>query len=130
MVRLRLRRMGARKAPTYRVVAADSTSPRDGRFLEVLGHYNPRTEPATIVIDEEKALKWLRNGAQASETVEKLLRQAGIWEQFKPGDAPRTWAPKAEPKTEAKAEPKAEPKAEAPSAKAEEPAAEEAAADA
>lgn len=95
MVKIRLRRTGAHKQPSYRVVAADSHSPRDGRFLETLGHYNPLTEPATIVIDEEKTLKWLRQGAQPTDTAERLLRLAGIWEKFKPGDEPRVYAEKA-----------------------------------
>ncbi|MCL6649244.1 MAG: 30S ribosomal protein S16 [Chloroflexi bacterium] len=82
MIRLRLRRMGAKKRPTYRVVAAHSTAPRDGAFLEIIGHYNPRTELSTIVIDEEKALRWLRNGAQPSERVAKLLKIVGVTEKF------------------------------------------------
>ncbi|WP_040948627.1 30S ribosomal protein S16, partial [Gorillibacterium massiliense] len=68
-VRIRLKRMGAHKAPFYRVVVADSRSPRDGRFIEEIGTYNPLTKPATVTLDEEKALKWLQNGAQASDTV-------------------------------------------------------------
>jgi small subunit ribosomal protein S16 len=78
MVRLRLRRMGSKKKPTYRVVAADARSPRDGRFIETIGHYNPRTEPSTIVIDKEKAIRWLRNGAQPTDRVAKLLAIVGI----------------------------------------------------
>jgi small subunit ribosomal protein S16 len=77
-VKIRLRRMGAKKSPFYRVVVADSRSPRDGRFIDELGYYNPLTEPATVKIDEEKALKWLGNGAQPSDVVRKLFRQAGI----------------------------------------------------
>ena len=84
-VKLRLMRMGKTKQPTYRIVASDSRSPRDGRFIEIVGTYEPRQEPSRIVIDDEKALKWLRNGAQPSETVEKLLKINGTWEQFKPG---------------------------------------------
>jgi len=76
-VKLRLMRMGKKKQPVYRVVAADSRARRDGRFLEVLGHYNPRTEPSTIVIDNDKAVKWLRNGAQPTEAVAKLLQISG-----------------------------------------------------
>ncbi|MCS6801029.1 MAG: 30S ribosomal protein S16 [Chloroflexota bacterium] len=83
MVRLRLRRMGSKKKPTYRVVAAYAHSPRDGAFIEIIGHYNPRTEPSTIVIDEEKALRWLRNGAQPTDRVAKLLAITGITEKFK-----------------------------------------------
>lgn len=80
--RIRLRRLGAKKAPFYRVVVADSRSPRDGRFIEELGYYDPRTNPATIKIDEEKALKWLANGAQPSDTVRSLFNKAGIMEKF------------------------------------------------
>jgi small subunit ribosomal protein S16 len=83
-VKLRLMRMGKTKQPTYRIVASDSRSPRDGRFIEIVGTYEPRQEPSRIVIDDEKALKWLRNGAQPSETVQKLLKINGTWEQFKP----------------------------------------------
>lgn len=84
-VKLRLMRMGKKKQPTYRVVAADSRSPRDGRFIEIVGSYDPRQEPSAIRIDDERALKWLRYGAQPTETVEKLLKISGTWAQFKPG---------------------------------------------
>ena len=77
-VKIRLRRMGAKKAPFYRVVVADSRSPRDGRFIEEIGCYNPITEPAEIKIDEEAAAKWLSNGAQPTETVKKLFKNSGI----------------------------------------------------
>jgi len=77
-VKIRLRRMGAKKAPFYRVVVADSRSPRDGRFIEEIGYYNPTTEPAEIKIDAEKALKWLKTGAQPSDTVKNLFKRAGI----------------------------------------------------
>ena len=77
-VKMRLRRMGAKKAPTYRVIIADSRSPRDGRFIEEIGYYNPLTEPADIKIDAEKAKKWLSNGAQPTETVKSLLKKSGI----------------------------------------------------
>lgn len=77
-VKLRLMRMGKRRQPTYRVVAADARSPRDGRFLEILGHYDPRTDPSTIVIDSDKAEHWLRQGAQPTEAVEKLLEITGV----------------------------------------------------
>lgn len=77
-VKIRLRRLGAKKAPFYRVVVADSRSPRDGRFIEEIGYYNPTTEPATINIDGEKAAKWLKNGAQPSDTVKSLFKRAGI----------------------------------------------------
>jgi len=79
--------MGRRNRPSYRVVVADSRSPRDGRFIEVIGHYDPLTDPATIVIDEEKALQWLRNGAQPTDTVRRLLGKLGITEKFKPASS-------------------------------------------
>ena len=77
-VKMRLRRMGAKKAPFYRVIVADSRSPRDGRFIEEVGYYNPMTNPAEIKIDAEKAKKWLGNGAQPTETVKALLKKSGI----------------------------------------------------
>ena len=82
MVRLRLRRIGAKKQPSYRVVAADKESPRDGRFLEALGHYNPRTEPATITLKEDRIFHWLSVGAQPSEAVERLFNQMGTDERY------------------------------------------------
>ena len=78
MVKIRLKRMGAHKKPFYRVVVADSRSPRDGRFIEEIGYYNPMTEPATISIDEEKAKNWLGNGAQPTDTVKFLFKKNGI----------------------------------------------------
>lgn len=81
-VRIRLKRMGAHKAPFYRVVVSDSRSPRDGRFIEEIGTYNPLTQPAQINLNTESALKWLANGAQASDTVRSLFSQAGILKQF------------------------------------------------
>ncbi len=84
-VRLRLMRMGKKKQPTYRVVAADARSPRDGRFIEIVGTYNPRTEPSEIKIDNAKAVHWLRNGAQPTERVVKLLKVSGAWEAFEAG---------------------------------------------
>ena len=77
-VKMRLRRMGMKKAPFYRVIVADSRSPRDGRFIEEIGYYNPLTEPADIKIDAEKAKNWLSNGAQPTETVKSLLKKSGI----------------------------------------------------
>lgn len=77
-VRIRLRRVGSRKNPIWRVVVADKRSPRDGRSIETIGHYNPQTEPSTIVLDEERAQHWLDHGAQPSATVAKLLRTKGI----------------------------------------------------
>ena len=77
-VRIRLRRMGAKKAPFYRVIVADSRSPRDGRFIEEIGYYNPLTNPVEVKIDADKAKKWLDNGAQPTETVKALLKKSGI----------------------------------------------------
>jgi small subunit ribosomal protein S16 len=77
-VRIRLTRVGARKQPTYRVVVADSRKARDSRSIETIGHYNPRTEPVEVKIDEEKAKRWLEKGAQPSDTVARLFRAAGI----------------------------------------------------
>ncbi len=77
-VRIRLKRMGAKKSPFYRIVVADSRSPRDGRFIEEIGFYNPTTEPITLKINEEKAQQWLQEGAQPSDTVRVLFNKAGI----------------------------------------------------
>jgi small subunit ribosomal protein S16 len=85
-VKIRLKRMGKKKAPSYRVVVADARSPRDGRIIENLGWYNPRVEPSAININEEKAISWLNNGAQPTESVESLLKRSGIldrWQQAK-----------------------------------------------
>ena len=79
-VKIRLRRMGAKKAPFYRVVVADSRFPRDGRFIEEIGTYNPMTEPAQISIDADKAKTWIKNGAQPTDTVKILLKKTGITE--------------------------------------------------
>ena len=76
--RIRLKRMGAKKKPFYRIVVADSRSPRDGRFIEEIGYYDPLKNPAEIVVDSEKAEKWIKNGAQPSETVRALLNKAGL----------------------------------------------------
>jgi small subunit ribosomal protein S16 len=84
-VRIRLRRLGATKRPFYRVVVADQRSPRDGRFIEIIGKYHPLEDPSLIEIDEEKALEWLRKGAQPSQPVQNLLRRTGIWERFEAG---------------------------------------------
>ncbi len=86
-VKLRLMRVGKTKQPTYRVVASDSRSPRDGRFIEIVGQYNPRQEPSVVAIDNDKALRWLRNGAQPTERVQKLLETSGAWAEFKAGKA-------------------------------------------
>ena len=81
-VRIRLQRLGRKKRPFYRLVAADARAQRDGVFLERLGHYNPIAEPADVVIDEEKVMKWLRWGAQPTDTAKRLLSQKGIWKKF------------------------------------------------
>lgn len=81
-VRIRLTRMGRKKVPFYRVVVADAKAPRDGRFIEIVGTYDPKEDPAKIAIDAAAALKWLRRGAQPTETVQSLLRKAGIWKTF------------------------------------------------
>lgn len=121
MVKIRLRRTGAKKKPTYRVVVADVRAPRDGRFIEIVGHYNPRTEPVTIDIQEDRILHWLSVGAQPTDTVRGLLENLGTLERFarlKAGaeledllaDATAT---RAENMAEAQAEVKAKPKAKA-----------------
>jgi small subunit ribosomal protein S16 len=81
-VRLRLSRAGAKKRPVYHVVAADSRMPRDGRFIELIGRYDPRPDPSFVEVDSEKALKWLAKGAQPSGTVEKLLKITGVRQEF------------------------------------------------
>ncbi|GCE12328.1 30S ribosomal protein S16 [Tengunoibacter tsumagoiensis] len=81
-VKIRLKRTGMKKAPSYRVVVADARSPRDGRIIENIGWYNPRVEPSAININEEKALGWLKNGAQPTESVEILLKRVGILDRF------------------------------------------------
>lgn len=83
MVKIRLRRVGAKKKPSYRLVIADSRAPRDGAFINIIGHYDPLSEPETVVIDEEKALYWLGQGAQPTTTAARLLSKMGIMEKFK-----------------------------------------------
>jgi small subunit ribosomal protein S16 len=83
MVKIRLRRVGTKNSPSYRLVVADSRAPRDGAFINIIGHYNPLTDPETVVIDEEKALHWLRQGAQPTAIAARLLSKAGITEKFK-----------------------------------------------
>lgn len=124
-VKLRLMRMGKKKQPTYRVVAADARSPRDGRFIEIVGTYQPRQDPSVIKIDNDKAVAWLRKGAQPTERVEKLLKISGAWETFTGSapDVPATPDPTPDkgynapepvkPKPVVAAEPKSEPVAEA-----------------
>lgn len=90
MVRIRLRRVGGKGQPSYRIIAADKESPRDGRYLEILGFYNPRTNPATIQLKEERIYEWIRNGAKPTESTEKIFRSAGLldrYERFKQGEA-------------------------------------------
>ena len=82
MVRIRLRRVGGTKQPSYRIVVADKESPRDGRFLEILGFYNPRTEPLTLQLEEARIYEWLTKGAQPSESVHQLFRTAGLLDRF------------------------------------------------
>jgi small subunit ribosomal protein S16 len=93
MVRIRLRRIGLKHQPSYRIVAADEESPRDGRFLEILGHYDPRTNPATLNVAEDRVYHWLSHGAQPSETVARLLTGIGLMGRFarlKAGEAEET----------------------------------------
>jgi len=94
MVKICLRRMGAKKQPTYRFVVSDARSPRDGRFIEILGHYNPRSDPKTVVVDEDKVKLWLAKGAQPSDPVRRLLAAKGLVER---GHIPET---KRKPKSE------------------------------
>lgn len=84
-VKLRLVRVGKTKQPTYRIVAADARSPRDGRFIEIVGQYNPRSEPSVVTVDNDKAIKWLKQGAQPTERVKKLLEISGAWTEFESG---------------------------------------------
>ena len=83
MVKIRLRRVGGKKRPSYRLVVADVRAPRDGAFIDIIGHYNPLTDPETVVIKEEKAIHWLKQGAQPTDTAARLLNKAGIMEKFK-----------------------------------------------
>lgn len=93
MVRIRLRRVGGKKQPSYRIVAADKESPRDGRFLEILGFYNPRTDPVTLQLKEDRIYEWMNKGAQPSEAVHRLFQNAGLLdrlERFKAGESLET----------------------------------------
>lgn len=106
MVRIRLRRTGLRHQPSYRVVVADIESPRDGRFLEILGSYVPTTEPFTLDIKEERAYEWMKQGAQPSESVLKLFKSVGLmdrYERFKKGEAVETLLAEAKAAAEARA---------------------------
>jgi small subunit ribosomal protein S16 len=80
-VKIRLRRMGAKKSPFYRIVVADSRASRDGRFIEEIGYYNPLTEPKTVKIDNEKAINWMKNGAKPTDTVDRLFKENGLYEK-------------------------------------------------
>jgi small subunit ribosomal protein S16 len=111
MVKIRLRRIGTRNKPIYRMVVADERSPRDGKFIEIIGQYNPLTEPETSVVDEEKALKWLKYGAQPTDTALRLLTKAGVMDKFKPVTEKKARATKPK-KTKAKAGTKAKSTAE------------------
>jgi small subunit ribosomal protein S16 len=114
MVKIRLMRLGAKKRPYYRVVVADSRQPRDGRYIEQIGKYHPLVNPSLIEIDEERALHWLKNGAQPTEPAEILLRKTGIWEKH-------TGQPEPPPKPEKVRKPKKAAAAEVPPAAAEAP---------
>ena len=99
MVRFRLRRIGLKGQPTYRIVATDKESPRDGRFLEILGFYNPRTQPATIHVKEDRAYNWMKNGAQPTESVAQVFKSAGVlerYDRFKKGESVETLMKEAE----------------------------------
>jgi len=138
-LKIRLARGGAKKRPFYSIVVADSRSPRDGRFIEIIGQYAPRQEPSLVNIDNERALHWLHNGAQPTESASKLLEVAGVWDAYKQSAGkvaaakPKAKAPKAKtvkdapaPAPEAAAPPEAsETEASETEASAEEPAAEE-----
>jgi small subunit ribosomal protein S16 len=112
MVKIRLMRLGKRKQPYFRVVVADSRSPRDGRFIENIGRYHPRAHPSVIEIDEERAMHWLQNGAQPSDPVKVLFQKTGIWERFT-GEAPPPPKPEKKPKPAEPAPAEEEPTAEA-----------------
>jgi small subunit ribosomal protein S16 len=103
-VKMRLRREGKKKQPFYRVVVADVRSPRDGRFIEDIGYYQPIHDPSTISIDRDRALYWLRNGVQPSDAVRQLLRIQGIWEEFRPGDPGKDRSAKHQARAAAEAE--------------------------
>lgn len=103
VVKLRLMRMGKKKQPTYRVVASDARSPRDGRFLQIVGHYDPRRQPSNIVIDNDKAVQWLRKGAQPTEAVRKLLTISGAWAEYTGEAAPAASVPAGAASSEATA---------------------------
>lgn len=151
-VKIRLMRVGKKKQPSYRVVVADGRSPRDGRYIEIIGQYAPRQEPSFFTIDDEKALAWLKKGAQPTDQVQKLLAENGVWERYQSErgqsaalvkTGPKRTAPKLSKKAQARAaaaadapaaapadaEPTEAPKAEAPAAEAPEADATEASAE-
>jgi small subunit ribosomal protein S16 len=111
MIKIRLRRVGARNKPAYRIVVADSRSPRDGAFIEIIGHYNPLTEPETVVVNEERAVKWLSYGARPTNTVSRLLSKSGVMQKFQPKSEEKS-PPRTIQKTRTKAAAKAESTAE------------------
>jgi small subunit ribosomal protein S16 len=128
-VKIRLMRVGKKKQPTYRVVVADGRSPRDGRFIEIIGQYQPRQEPSVVNIDSDRALHWLGRGAQPTEEVAKLLEITGVWDAWKSAHGGQDAAAKPKAKTPKAKKPKPAPEPEAaPAAEATEeaPAAEEA----
>ncbi|HYI44573.1 MAG TPA: 30S ribosomal protein S16 [Actinomycetota bacterium] len=111
MVKIRLMRVGKKKQPSYRVVVADSRSPRDGRIIEAIGNYQPRLEPSGITIQNDRAVYWLQQGAQPSEQVKKLLLLSGAWSEFSGEPAPAALSQSAQPGTKAAATPAASIKA-------------------
>ena len=117
-VKLRLMRMGKKKQPTYRIVAADSRSPRDGRFIEVVGTYAPRSEPSEVNVDSAKVVDWLNKGAQPTETVKKLLQISGAWDEFSSARPEKTAKSRVRPTKAAKPVAKAAKATKAPAKKA------------
>jgi small subunit ribosomal protein S16 len=122
-VKIRLMRVGKKKQPTYRIVVADERKPRDGRFIEILGQYAPREDPSIVNLNNERALHWLNNGAQPTETAAKLLEVAGVWDDYKAA-AGKVAAAKPKVKVKAKAVKETPPAPEPPAPAAEVPAAE------
>lgn len=106
-VKIRLMRVGKKKQPTYRVVVTDSRSPRDGRFIEIIGQYVPRSEPSVVSIDSDRAMHWLRNGAQPTEQTAKLLDIAGVWDRYQ-SETGKPAAARPKPKVAKAKQPKAE----------------------
>ncbi len=109
MVRIRFRRIGLKGQPSYRIVAADKEAPRDGRFLEILGFYNPRTEPSTLTVKEDRIYHWMKNGALPTESVGQVFKSAGIldrFERFKKGEAVETLLAEAAEATTKRAAPR------------------------